>query len=158
MIHYSVHSPSEFIAAHSERLLPEWSHPIRSIVVVFQLADRELSERCWETDLQKQKLRSQFLDFGFKVAESLKDHLVELFDPKTGFPVLSGAGSLRLDDVAVVRSTLGYTIAPVGNCLTIVHPLWGSAVYPSILMSSADKTLVETVLAGLVECHHSLSG
>ncbi|MBE9012640.1 methylmalonic aciduria and homocystinuria type D protein [Pseudanabaenaceae cyanobacterium LEGE 13415] len=155
---YSVHPPSEFIAAHSEKLLPEWSHPIRSIVVVLQPADRELTELCRETDLQKQKLRSQFLEFGFKVAESLKDHLVELFDPKTGFPVLSGAGSLRLDDVAVVRSTLGYTIAPVGNCLTIVHPLWGRAVYPSILMSSAEMTLVESAVAGLVECHHSFRG
>ncbi|BAU13389.1 hypothetical protein LEP3755_39280 [Leptolyngbya sp. NIES-3755] len=155
---YSVHPPSEFIAAHSEKLLPEWSHPIRSIVVVLQPADRELTERCWETDLQKQKLRSQFLEFGLKVAESLKDHLVELFDPKTGFPVLSGAGSLRLDDVAVVRSTLGYTIAPVGNCLTIVHPLWGSAVYPSILMSSAEMRLVDAAVAGLLECHHSLRG
>lgn len=155
---YSVHPPSEFIATHSEKLLPEWSDPIRSIVVVLQLSDRELTEHCRETDLQKQILRSQFLEFGLKLAESLKDHLVELFDPKTGFPMLSEAGSLPLDDVAVVRSTLGYAIVPVGNCLTIVHPSWGSAVYPSILMSSADKTLVEAAVAGLLECHHSFRG
>lgn len=157
---YSIHPPSAFICQHSEKLLPEWSAPIRSIVVVLQPADRELTKRCRETDLQKQVLRSQFLEFGFKVAELLRQqgHLAELFDPKTGFPILSEAGSLRLDDVAVVRSTLGYTILPVGNCLTIVHPLWGSAVYPSILMSSADLTLVEAAVAGLLECHHSFSG
>ncbi len=157
---YSVHPPSEFICQHSEKLLPEWSDPVRSIVVVLQPADRELTERCRETDVQKQVLRSQFLEFGFKVAESLRQqgHLAELFDPKTGLPILSEAGSLRLDDVAVVRSTLGYAIAPVGNCYTIVHPVWGGAVYPSILMSSADLTLVEAAVAGLVECHHSFSG
>ncbi|MBW4444060.1 MAG: methylmalonic aciduria and homocystinuria type D protein [Plectolyngbya sp. WJT66-NPBG17] len=157
---YSVHPPSEYICQHSEKLLPEWSNPIRSIVVVLQPADRELTERCWETDLQKQVLRSQFLEFGFKVAKLLRQqgHLAELFDPKTGLPILSGAGSLRLDDVAVVRSTLGYEIAPVGNCFTIVHPIWGGAVYPSILMSSADSILVEAAVAGLVECHQALSG
>ena len=157
---YSVHPPSPFICQHSEKLLPEWSSPIRSIIVVLQPADRELTERSLETDLQKQVLRSQFLEFGLKVAESLRQqgHLAELFDPKTGLPILSEAGALRLDDVAVVRSTLGYAIAPVGSCFTIVHPLWGSAVYPSILMSSADLKLVESAVAGLLECHHSFSG
>ena len=157
---YSVHPPSEFICQHSEKLLPEWSAPVRSIVVVLQPADCELAERCWKTDLQKKKLRSQFLEFGFKVAELLRQrgYLAELFDPKTGLPILSKPGCLRLDDVAVVRSTLGYTIAPAGNCYTIVHPRWGSAVYPSILMSSADLSAVEAAVAGLRECHHSLSG
>ncbi len=160
MMQYSVHPPSKFIYQHSEKLLPQWSSPIRSIVIVLQPADRKLTDRSLETDLQKQVLRSQFLEFGLKLAESIRQqgHLAELFDPKTGLPILSEAGSLRLDDVAVVRSTLGYAIAPVGNCLTIVHPLWGSAVYPSILMSSADLKLVESAVAGLLECHHSLSG
>ena len=156
----SVHPPSNYICQHSDRLLPDWSDSVRSIIVVMQPAERELTERCLETDLQKQMLRSQFLEFGFKVAASLRQqgHLAELFDPKTGLPILSEAGSLRLDDVAVVRSTLGYAIVPVGNCLTIVHPHWGSAVYPSILMSSADLSLVESAVAGLLECHQSLSG
>ncbi|MBD1846466.1 methylmalonic aciduria and homocystinuria type D protein [Cyanobacteria bacterium FACHB-63] len=160
MMQYSVHPPSEFICQHSEKLLPEWSTPVRSIVVVLQPSDRELTERCWETDLQKQILRSQFLEFGFKVAELLRQrgYLAELFDPKTGLPILSKAGPLRLDDVAVVRSTLGYAITPAGNCFTIVHPHWGSAVYPSILMSSADLSSVEAAVAGLRECHHSFRG
>ncbi|HTL90611.1 MAG TPA: methylmalonic aciduria and homocystinuria type D protein [Leptolyngbya sp.] len=160
MIQYSVHPPSHYICQHSEKLLPGWSAPIRSIVVILQPADRELTERCLATELQKQALRSQFIEFGLKVVELLRQlgHLAELFDPKTGFPILSEAGSLRLDDVAVVRSTLGYAIVPVGNCCTIVHPTWGSAVYPSILMSSADSSLVESAVAGLLECHQSLSG
>jgi Methylmalonic aciduria and homocystinuria type D protein len=157
---YSVHPPSEFICRHSEKLLPEWAAPIRSIVVVLQPADRELIEPCPETDYQKQVLRSQFLAFGFRVAERLRQqgYLADLFDPKTGLPLLSEAGSLRLDDVAVVRSTLGYATQAIGNCFTIIHPHWGSAVYPSILMSSASREFVESTVAGLVECHHSLSG
>lgn len=157
---YSVHPPSEFIRQHSEKLLPEWAAPIRSIVVVLQPADRELTDCCPETDRQKQVLRSQFLAFGLKVAAILRQqgHLADLFDPKTGLPLLSGSGSLRLDDVAVVRSTLGYATKSIGNCFTVIHPHWGSAVYPSILMSSASRDRVELTVAGLLECHHSFKG
>ncbi|MCU0548491.1 MAG: methylmalonic aciduria and homocystinuria type D protein [Leptolyngbya sp. Prado105] len=157
---YSVHPPSEFICQHSERLLPDWSDPIRSVVVVLQPADRELTECCPEADHQKQVLRSKFLSFGLKVAETLRQqgHLADLFDPKTGLPLLSESGSLRLDDVAVVRSTLGYVAKPTGDCCTVIHPHWGSAVYPSILMSSASREWVELTVAGLLECHHSFNG
>lgn len=157
---YSVHPPSEFISQHSEKLLPDWVAPIRSIVVVLQPAERELAECCPETDQQKQVLRSKFLAFGLRVTEILRQqgYLADLFDPKTGLPLLSESGSLRLDDVAVVRSTLGYTTKLIGNCATLIHPNWGSAVYPSILMSSANRELVELTVAGLLECHHSFRG
>jgi hypothetical protein len=131
--------------------------------VVLQPSSLELVQRTPEIESHKYHLRSQFLAFGFKVAEYLqqKGYPTELFDPRTGFPVLSPAGSLRLDDVAVVRSTLGYATAKLGNCSTIVHPHWGSAVYPSIVMSSADRSTVESAIdavEGLVEYHHALSG
>lgn len=163
MIQCSVHPPSDFICKNCEQLLPNWSSPVRSVVVVLQPAPLELVQRTLETEFQKGHLRSQFLAFGLKVAEYLqkKGYPTELFDPRTGFPVLSPAGSLRLDDVAVVRSTLGYDTAKLGNCSTIVHPRWGSAVYPSIVMSSADRSVVESAIAavdGLLEYHHSFSG
>ncbi|NJO51550.1 MAG: hypothetical protein HC840_21355 [Leptolyngbyaceae cyanobacterium RM2_2_4] len=31
-------------------------------------------------------------------------------------------GQIRLDDVAVIRSTLGYDVLSRGGCLTIRHP------------------------------------
>lgn len=167
MMQYSVHPPSEFICQNCEKLLPNWSSPIQSIVVVLQPSQLELVARTPEAEHQKHQLRSRFLNFGFKVARQLQKmgHSVELFDPRTGLPVLSRAGSLRLDDVAVVRSSLGYATTQIGECFTILHPDWGSAVYPSIVMSSADRTLVESVVesvingvVGLLEYHHSFNG
>ena len=161
MIQYSVHQPSEFICQNCEKLLPNWSAPIQSIVVVLQPSQVELIEQTPEAETQKHRLRSRFLNFGLKVAQHLQTlgHLVELFDPRTGFPVLSPAGSIRLDDVAVVRSSLGYETAQVGHCYTVLHPDWGSAVYPSIVISSADRSVVESVVnVALLECHHSFNG
>lgn len=163
MIQYSVHSPNDYIHTHQEKLLPDWSLPVRSILVVLQPACIELVQQTPETEAQKQQLRCRFLQFGLEIVQKLRQmgHVADLFDPRTGLPLLSQAGSLRLDDVAVVRSTLGYPTAQHGDCSGIVHPAWGCAVYPSILISSAESGLVESAIAtveGLLENHHSLSG
>lgn len=160
---YSIHVPNSFICANLHRLLPDWSQPVRSVLVVLQPAQLELIQVTPETDAQKQQLRQRFLKFGLEVVYQLRrlGHLADLFDPRTGLPLLSQAGTLRLDDVAVVRSTLGYSTAQFGTCCSILHPHWGSAVYPSILISSAESSQVKLAISeadGLLETHHSLSG
>lgn len=163
MMQYSVHPPSEFICQHSQKMLPQWRAPVRSVLIVLQPSTIQLTEHSLETELQKYHLRARFLDFGLKIADRLRriGHDAELFDPRTGFPILSQSGALPLDDVAVVRSSLGYGTVQIGDCFTIVHPDWGSAVYPSILMSSADRDCTASIVngvEGLLEYHHSLSG
>ncbi len=160
---YSVHAPNPFICKNLSRLLPDWSSPVRSVLVVLQPCQMELMQVTPETDAQKQQLRQRFLDFGLAIVQNLRraGHLADLFDPRTGHPFLSQAGTLRLDDVAVVRSILGYSTTRFGNCCGILHPQWGSAVYPSILISSAESSQVESAICevgGLLETHHSLSG
>ncbi|PSB15515.1 methylmalonic aciduria and homocystinuria type D protein [Phormidesmis priestleyi ULC007] len=160
---YSIHAPNPFICKNLPRLLPDWSQPVRSVLVVLQPSQLELMQVTPETDAQKQQLRQRFLEFGLKIVCKLRQlgYLADLFDPRTGQPLLSQAGTLRLDDVAVVRSTLGYSTTQFGNCCSILHPHWGSAVYPSILISSAESSQVKSAIVeveGLLETHHSLSG
>ncbi|WP_250122217.1 methylmalonic aciduria and homocystinuria type D protein [Chroococcidiopsis sp. CCMEE 29] len=151
---YSVHSPTEFISTHLEQLLPSWSVPVWSVLVVLQLCQFALIERTAETENYKDQLRQQFIDFGNHVVSKLRamGYLADMFDPCTGWPLNSPPGQLRLDDVAVVRSILGYSVVNCGLCMTLVHPTWGKAVYPSTLMSSAPphvlKEVVNSILVG----------
>lgn len=144
---YSVHLPNEFICAHLDQLLPQWSVPVSSVLVVLQPCQLALLERTPETETQKNQLREKFIGFGYSVALKLKStgHWADLFDPRTGFPMLSEAGYLKLDDTAVVQSCLGYQLTAQSGCFVIEHPTWGTAVYPSILVSSASPTVVELV-------------
>ncbi|UBF24447.1 methylmalonic aciduria and homocystinuria type D protein [Kovacikia minuta CCNUW1] len=144
---YSIHAPNQFIDAYLDRLLPDWSRPVLSVLVVLQPCPCDLIERTPATEEQKQQLRQNFLQFGSKVAAQLQHqgHLAEVFDPRTGFPLLSQPGQLRLDDVAIVRSCLGYPTVERYGCQVILHPVWGSSVYPSTLLSSAEPALVETL-------------
>ncbi len=152
-IEYSVHIPSEFISSNVCQLLPDWLVPVLSVLIVFQHCPVLLVEKTTETEFHKQQLRSQFVQIGRLIVLSLQ-HLgyrAEIFDPRTGYPILSQPGPLRLDDVAVVQTSLGYPLTETGGCWIVEHPHWGNAVFPSVLLSSASpdvtQAVVEKVLA-----------
>lgn len=143
-----VHSPSPFIQQHRHHLLPSWSHPVLSMLIVLQRCQIPLTQHNLATEAVKDRLRQQFLELGNSIASTLHEmsYLADLFDPKTGLPMLSPPGSLTLDDVAVVRATLGYATVNSGKCAIIQHPVWGTCVYPAILMSSAHPDVLAQVV------------
>lgn len=145
-IQYSVHPPSHFLSTHWGQLLPDWPVPVASVLVVLQECPIGLLQKNARSEQQKQQLRAKFLAIGAAIATQLEaiGHLAEIFDPRSGLPLRSQPGVVQLDDVAVVQAVLGYTASHQGGCLLIHHPDWGSAVYPSILVSSAPlETLAD---------------
>lgn len=148
---YSIHPPSQFLGTHLDQLLPDWSCPARSVLIVLQPCECDLLARSPAAENQKRLLRRQFLQVGYRIATQLREtgYAVAVFDPRTGLPLFSRPGTLRLDDVAVVQASLGYPITASHGCSIVLHPLWGAAVYPSILVSSAEPTFVEQVVNGV---------
>lgn len=147
MLNYSVHPPSDYVLRHQLRLLPAWPRPIASVLVILQPSQMALLERSPDTEQEKEKLRSHFLELGRAIAQTLQQqgYLAEIFDPRTGRPVFSEQGTLPIDDVAVVRTALGYSTDRCGNCRVILHPTLGTAVYPSTLVSSAPVAVLRAI-------------
>ena len=156
-LQYSVHWPNEFLLAHLEQLLPNWSAPVKSVLVVLQKSKFALLNRTFDTENQKHCLREQFLGFSQVVVRKLVEmgYLTEVFDPQSGLPLFSAPGQLQLDDVAVVQACLGYPLTKRGGCSILQHPSWGSAVYPSILVSSAHPGILEPVVREIVASGNS---
>jgi len=144
----SVHEPSPFLCAHLHRLLPTWQSPLGSAIVLLQRCSMSLSCRTHHTEQEKDLLRDRFFHLGNIIAEALMDRgfEVELFDPKTGVPVRSPKGFIKLDDVAVARAALGYPVRQKGGCIYLVHPQWGDGVYPTTMVSSAPHPVAQKVL------------
>lgn len=154
-VEYSVHIPSEFIRTQVCKLLPEWLVPVLSVLIVFQHCPVLLAEKTTETEFYKQQLRSQFLQLGRPIVLALQQrgYRAEIFDPRTGYPLLSQPGPLQLDDVAVVRTSLGYDLTDAGGCRILEHPTWGKAVFPSILLSSAAPEITQAVAEDILAAY-----
>jgi hypothetical protein len=149
---YSVHLPSRYIYTHQHQLLPDWSLPASSVLIVLQRCPCNLLEQAPEAELQKNLLRREFLKLGGNIVIELNrmGYLADLFDPRTGLPVLSTPGPLRIDDVAIAHTILGYPVYNHGGCSVILHPHWGSSVYPSTLISSAQPLILQRVVEGII--------
>jgi len=149
---YSVHLPTPFIQRHCGQLLPDWSCCVGSVLITIQQPTCNLIERTYATEMQKNLLRETFLQWGGAIATQLRHlgHLAEPFDPKTGRPFFSKPGKLGLDDVAVAHACLDFPTTKVEGCSVILHPEWGSAVYPSILLSSASPEIVTDAVQSVI--------
>lgn len=148
-----IRRPSPYMNKNLVRVLPEWKLPTAWVVIVLQRSRVDLTENSPPVAQEKDRLREQFISFGFKGVLKLRDRgfKAELFDPKSGYPLLSSRGDKSHDDVAAVSTLLGFPIT-VGNCSYITHPQWGTAVYPGILMASGTPDAIATALRQVALC------
>jgi hypothetical protein len=147
----SLHQPSAFIAAHWQALLPDWTTPVQSVLLYLQRSPVTLCDRSRATAAAKHHCRRHFLNQAklWRQIVTAQGYLGEAFDPQTGWPVHSTAGSMVLDDVALVQTLLGYCVDCQGDCRVVHHPTWQTAVYPSTFLCSAPLRLMETWLASV---------
>lgn len=154
-VQISIHSPSQYICANRERILPDWQHqPDLWVVIVLQQSRYQLITSTTEIEIEKERLREKFMRFGCDIAFNLRDrgYLTDLIDPRTGYPLLSHPGAIPHNDTAVVKALLKYQVIK-NECCVLIHPLWGTAVYPSVLVSVAPPIIMETVIKDIALLH-----
>lgn len=154
-VEISIHPPSQFIAHNLERVLPDWQTPsVLWVVVILQQSQFQLVETTPCVEREKERLREKFMRFGCDLAFELCDRgfLTDAIDPRTGYPLLSRPGQISHNDTAVVKALLSFPIIH-NNCRVLVHPEWGTAVYPSIIMSCASPRIIKSVLHRVVDQH-----
>jgi hypothetical protein len=144
----SVHSPNPFICTHRQHLLPSWRSAPQSVIIILQRSLVPLSHCTAETERQKNVLRDRFIHIGNDIRHTIQTvgYDAELFDPKSGYPLISSPGSLALDDVAVACQRLRYAVSTREACTYLLHPQWKDAVYPSTIVSDAPVDKVKGVL------------
>lgn len=154
-IQVSIHSPSNYICANRERIFPDWKNqPSMWVVIVLFRARYELLRTSTAIEAEKQVLREKFMRLGFDVAFNLRDkgYQSDIIDPRTGYPLLSHPGEIPHDDTATVKALLNYPIVR-NKCRVLVHPNWGTAVYPGVLISEAPPIVIEWMFKTIAKVH-----
>jgi hypothetical protein len=153
-IQISIHSPSEYICTNRERIFPDWKNKPMWVTIILAQARYEMLDNSDVVEAEKQVLREQFIRYGFDVAFNLRDsgYFTDLVDPRTGYPILSRPGEFPHDDTAVVKALLGYPIIK-NKCRVVLHPSWGTAVYPGTLISEAPPVMIEWMLKSVASMH-----
>ena len=140
--------PSDFMIDNQQQLLPSWDVLVTYAIVVLQKSRFPLTDIERDVIREKNYLREQFLRFGCDLIWQLRDrnYKSDLFDPRSGYPLISSPGNLTLNDNAVVNALLAFNLTKYKNCSLLIHPQWKTAVYPSSIVSTAPREILESML------------
>jgi hypothetical protein len=144
--------PHQFMIDNQQQLLPNWNTSVTYIIILLQQSRFSLKQISSDVAHEKDNLRTKFIRFGCNLIFSLKDcnYQSDLFDPRTGYPLLTRQGKLALNDNAVVEALLGYPLTSYHNCSLLTHPIWENAVYPSTVITSAPLETLNPIIDGVV--------
>lgn len=81
----------------------------------------------------------QFVAFAKCVCDRLIDQgfWADYIDPCSGLPMIHKEGSNVYGEVQGLVTLLGYQTQNAGCCTIILHPVWGSSVYPASFFTKA---------------------
>lgn len=143
-VEISVHCLSPYVTRNLKRILPDCGHAPQELRVgiVLQRSRLPLLQATPATQQEKDRLRERFLRLSEQIVVPLRSQgeFIEVIDPRTGYPLFSKAGSCMHDDTAVVQALLNFPVI-TDACSVLVHPRWGMAVYPGILITSAPAKM-----------------
>ncbi|MCC0178648.1 methylmalonic aciduria and homocystinuria type D protein [Waterburya agarophytonicola K14] len=144
-IQVCITAPSQFVLEYQQFLLPDWEISITHLVLILQESHISLKEFNHRVVTEKDRLRANFLRFGWELIFTLQDqgYQSDLFDPRTGYPLLGQKGKFTLDDNATVKALLNYPVIEYNNCSLLEHPTWGDRVYPSTVATTAPEDLIQ---------------
>ena len=142
--------PNQFIKQNQQDLLPTWTISIKSIILILQKSHFPLENSNHEIEQEKDYLRERFFRLGCNLVFKLRDsqYQSDLFDPRNGYPLLSRPGNLTLNDTALVQDLLGFNVVK-HRCSLLIHPKWGTAIYPSTIVTSASLEIIQPMIQNL---------
>ena len=102
-----------------------------------------------EIEEEKDRLLNVFMEFGRTLCETLlkENYWADLIDPCSGLPTLNTlSGNKVYSEVDGMQALLQYKVQNAGCCKILLHPRYGSAVYPATIFCYAPRSRVLELL------------
>jgi len=125
-----------------------WVHGELLILPTCQHALHDLVKIGDEIECEKDRLLKTFIKFAKKFCMMIRDlgFWSDYIDPCSGLPMLSDGCNKTYSEVDGIEVVLQYKTMNCGCCKVLLHPLWGSAVYPASIFTTAPQILVTELL------------
>lgn len=150
----SLDNREDYIFKHQQELLPDWVKLPQTVIYLFfeckfPLNGSDLSQE----GMEKDRLLSKFYELGKNFYSICQNQgiLSEVICPKDGFPLYSQKGNKIFSIQTLVTRHLSSFIAEKNKC-GLIHPLWGKAVYPCVILSVGKLELVKPIVIKSINC------
>eukprot|EP00897_Mesotaenium_endlicherianum_P004783 jgi/Mesen1/4332/ME000022S03624 len=99
---------------------------------------------------EKDRLLEVFVEWAKSVCDKLQSRgfFADYIDPCSGLPMIHRDTTTVYSEVDALATLLGYGYANAGCCKVILHPKWGSSVYPATMFTNAPLEVLLEVIGG----------
>ena len=124
-------------------------------VPVLQRARLDIVSTGTDVEAEKDRLLERFVDWAKRFVGELRKvgAWADFCDPCSGLPWYSD-GNVVYPEVHGCARILGYSTRKIGagmcTCTILVHPQWGSAVYPATVFTNASDDDIERAIDAVV--------
>lgn len=143
---------NEYVIKYRRELLPDWQENPQTIIFLFFQCKCTLDgTNLQEEQIEKDRLLVKFNYIGNQLYNVSKKQriLTEAICPKSGYPLYSTKGRQFFSIQHLVSRYLPeFTIK--SKICGLIHPIWGQAVYPCIILSNAQPTEVKLIIEKLI--------
>ena len=104
-----------------------------------------------DVDVEKDRCLEEFAEFGKKFCEALSESgfWADFIDPCSGLPMITPDTTKVYSEVDGMQLLLKYATMDAGMCKILLHPTWGSSVYPASAFTNAPFEEVMKVLEAI---------
>lgn len=145
---FDLDDEKEYIIKHQEELLPDWLESPKTIIFIFFQCKCALDgTNLRKEQLEKDRLLSKFNQLGLSFYNVCNKQGIksEIICPKDGFPQYSRKGKNIFSIQTIVTHHLPSFKKEEKGC-GLIHPFWGKAVYPCIMISLAEKQPLKPII------------
>ena len=148
-------APHEFALKQQRQLLLGWNVALNHLILLLQKSSISLKESTPKVAQEKNYLRENFIRFGRDLIFALQKqkHSSDLFDPRTGYPLLTQA-EITWDDNAAVKTLLNYPVIKYQHCSLLIHPIWQSNVYSGTIVTSAPLDITQICTKRIIDSYN----
>eukprot|EP00232_Nephroselmis_pyriformis_P012742 CAMPEP_0182899376 /NCGR_PEP_ID=MMETSP0034_2-20130328/28042_1 /TAXON_ID=156128 /ORGANISM="Nephroselmis pyriformis, Strain CCMP717" /LENGTH=170 /DNA_ID=CAMNT_0025033403 /DNA_START=29 /DNA_END=541 /DNA_ORIENTATION=+ len=92
-----------------------------------------------EIEEEKDRLLERFVEWAKGVTDKLieQGHWADYIDPCSGLAMVNRENRSVYGEVNALEVLLGYKTSNAGCCKVVLHPQWGSSVYPATMFTKA---------------------
>ncbi|KIY94315.1 hypothetical protein MNEG_13646 [Monoraphidium neglectum] len=123
------------------------------VVPTCQHATLDLVKTGEAVDDEKDRLLERFMKWAVAVCARLlaAGHWCDYIDPCSGLPMIHQESQTPYSEVEGLSLLLGYKTANAGCCKVVLHPKWGTSVYPATLFARAPFEALQAAIKGAEE-------
>lgn len=142
----------DYILQNSLKLLPDWKQLPQTIIFCFFQCKLPLDgHNLKQETIEKDRLLSIFYQMGLAFYSTCKTQqiLTEVICPKSGYPLYSAKGKNIFSIQNIVTYHLNSFKKESKSC-GLIHPHWGKAVYPCVIISLAKVEIITPILTNIM--------